>query len=234
MPFAARSFEGIGKNFVGPQGTYSVAGDPPDTNGDIGPNHYVQIVNSSLAVFGRSGAVLFGPVQINTLWRGFGGSCETSTDGDPIVKYDKRADRWIVSQFSVTAPPYLECIAVSATGDPAGSYHRYSYAFPNLNDYPKLGIWPDGYYFTFNMFDAQDNLVGGEVCVFDRTAMLAYCTRLGFAVVSGDPIGDCARFKDLVDDFAAMSSASTRAPEPSWQAFWIPRTPGPGPNADSR
>lgn len=172
MPSTLRSFEGLGRNFSGPQGRFSVNGDPPDTNGDIGPNHYVQIVNSSLAVFDRSGTVLYGPVQINTLWHNFGGSCETSTDGDPIVKYDKRADRWIVTQFSVTAPPYLECIAVSTTSDPTGSYYRYAYSFPYVNDYPKLGIWPDGYYFTFNMFDANDNLIGGEVCVFNRTAML--------------------------------------------------------------
>ena len=173
MAAASRSFLGMGLSFSGPQGRFSVDGDPPDTNGDIGPNHYVQIVNSSFAVFNRSGTVLFGPTLINTLWQGFGGSCETSTDGDPIVKYDKRADRWVISQFSVSAAPYLECIAVSKTADPLGAYYRYAFAFSDTNDYPKLGIWPDGYYFSFNMFDANNNSLGGEICALDRAAMLA-------------------------------------------------------------
>ena len=173
MPSTLRSFEGLGKGFSGPQGAFSVDGDPPDPNGDIGPNHYLQLVNSSLAVFDRSGNALYGPVLINTLWRGFGGGCETSTDGDPTVKYDRRADRWIITQFSVTAPNYLECVAVSTTGDPTGSYYRYAYSFPYTNDYPKMAIWPDGYYFTFNMYDAKDNFVGGEICVMDRASMLA-------------------------------------------------------------
>jgi lysylphosphatidylglycerol synthetase-like protein (DUF2156 family) len=38
----------------------------------------------------------------------------------------------------------------------------------------------------------------------DRTAAIGYCTRIGFAVVSGDPLGDETRFPELVADFAAM------------------------------
>ncbi len=173
MPTTLRSFEGMGKGFTGPQGGFVVDGDPPDTNGDIGPNHYVQAVNSSLSIFDRSGNVLYGPYHINTLWHGFGGACETTSDGDPIVKYDKRADRWLVMQFSATAPNFMECIAVSTTGDPSGSYYRYAYSFATSPDYAKIGVWPDGYYFTFNGYDAKDNFVGGEICVLDRSAMLA-------------------------------------------------------------
>ena len=69
---------------------------PPDTNGDIGPNHYVQWVNKTLAVYSRSGALLYGPASGNTIWAGFGGPCETQNDGDPIVLYDHLADRWLL------------------------------------------------------------------------------------------------------------------------------------------
>src|ERR1700737_1331642 len=101
------------------------------------------------------GARLKGPMAGNTLWSGFGGGCQFNNDGDPIVQYDKIADRWIFMQFSVTAPyPYTVCMAVSTTGDPTGSYYRYEFAgfgaeFP---DYPKLGVWPDGYYAPYNLF----------------------------------------------------------------------------------
>src|SRR5205814_10643261 len=102
---------------------------PPDTNGDVGPNHYVQTVNVDFAVFNKSGTALFGPVPINTLWSGFGAGCQTNNDGDPVVLYDPIADRWIISQFSVSTTPFLQCVAVSQTGDPTGSYFRYSFQY---------------------------------------------------------------------------------------------------------
>jgi hypothetical protein len=173
MPATLSNFEGVGKGMVG----YTISGDPPDTNGDIGINHYIQTVNSSFAIFNRSGTVLYGPSNINTLWSGFGGSCQTDNDGDPVVKYDKRADRWVISQFAVASGgstgPFYQCVAVSTTSDPLGTYYRYAFSFANFNDYPKLGIWPDAYYFTFNMFTGPGAWVGGEVCALNRTAMLA-------------------------------------------------------------
>ena len=74
---------------------------PPDTNGDVGPNHYMQWVNLSFAIYSKTGALLYGPAAGNTLWAGFGGVCQTTNNGDPIVLYDQLADRWMVSQFAV-------------------------------------------------------------------------------------------------------------------------------------
>src|SRR6478735_1704079 len=72
-PATLGSFDGISDGFTGPSGTFSVNSAPPDTNGDVGPNHYVQSVNSELAIFSKTGTVLYGPVALNTLWSGFGG-----------------------------------------------------------------------------------------------------------------------------------------------------------------
>ncbi|MGH9441851.1 MAG: hypothetical protein ACRD16_06210 [Thermoanaerobaculia bacterium] len=172
IPSTSQNFEGMGNGFSGPQGTFSVDSAPPDIDGDIGPNHYVQIVNTGIAVFDRSGNVIYGPVPTQTLWSGFGGGCQTNDDGDGSVKYDKRADRWVITQFSVSTTPYKECLAVSTTGDPTGSYSRYAYTFSNFPDYPKLAVWPDGYYITYNMFNGN-NYAGGEVCAYDRSTMLS-------------------------------------------------------------
>jgi hypothetical protein len=76
----------IDVNFEGVNNVNGVL--PPDTNGDIGPNHYVQMVNLSFAVYDRNGTKLYGPVASNTLWQGFGGPCETTNDGDPITGGD--------------------------------------------------------------------------------------------------------------------------------------------------
>ncbi|HUV92239.1 MAG TPA: hypothetical protein VMV80_04055, partial [Anaerolineales bacterium] len=78
---------------------------PPDTNGDIGPDHYVQIVNLSFAVYDRGGSLLYGPLPNNTIFQDFGGPCETTNNGDPIVLYDHLADRWLLSQFALPNKP---------------------------------------------------------------------------------------------------------------------------------
>jgi len=96
------NFDGLGDGFSGPGGTFSVVAAPPDPTGDVGPDHFVQAVNSALAVFDKTGVPLLGPVPLNTLWSGFGGDCELNNDGQPTVLYDQIAGRWIISQMSVS------------------------------------------------------------------------------------------------------------------------------------
>lgn len=172
IPATSLSFDGVGNGFSGPQGTFTVNAAPPDTNLSVGPNHVVEIVNTDFAIFNKSGNVLYGPVTVNTLWSGFGGGCQSNNDGDPIVKYDTIADRWVISQFSVSTTPYLQCVAVSTTSDPTGSYYRYSFQYTYFPDYPKLGVWPDAYYITFNQFSGN-TFVGGLACAYDRSKMLS-------------------------------------------------------------
>jgi hypothetical protein len=147
---------------------------PPDTNGDVGPNHYVQTVNMAFQIWNKSGVSLYGPANINTIWLGFSGACQTGNDGDPVVLYDSIADRWLVSQFTAAAP-YYECIAVSATSDPTGTWNRYAFQLSSTSfpDYPHLGVWPDGYYMTTNQFAGGLTYAGPEAYVFDRAKMLA-------------------------------------------------------------
>jgi hypothetical protein len=174
-PAVGSSFEGIGQGFAG----FTVQYAPPDTNGAVGPNHFVQTVNVSFAVFSKTGALLYGPARINTLFTGFGGLCETDNDGDPSVVYDQLADRWLITQFAISGAngssvPYLECIAVSTSGDPTGTYYRYSFPRSLFPDYPKIGLWPDAYYMSTNDFSGGGStFAGASTWAFDRTKMLA-------------------------------------------------------------
>jgi len=181
---AGLSFAGVGQGDYG----YSDTVAPPDTNGTVGATQYVQWVNSSYAIFNKStGALIAGPMAGNTLWSGFGGGCQANNDGDPIVKYDQAANRWILTQFSVTTTPYLQCVAVSTTSDATGTYNRYSFPYSNFNDYPKMGVWPDGYYITYNMFNGN-TFLGSQACAFDRSKMLtgAAATQVCFTTTSSD------------------------------------------------
>lgn len=166
MPSPSQNWDGI--NNTG----YSVR--PPDTNGDVGPNHYIQWVNLRFQIWNKTGTSLYGPAAGNTLWSGFGGQCQTTNDGDPVVLYDQLADRWVMMQFAVTSTPNLICIAVSQTADPLGSWYRYSYAWKNsyMPDYPKIGLWPDGYYLSVNQFTQAGAWRGAGVAAFERAKML--------------------------------------------------------------
>ncbi len=165
----------VGENFAGVDNLAGVA--PPDTQGDVGPNHYLQMVNSSFQIWDKSGTSLYGPADIITIWDGFTGPWSSTNDGDPIVLYDEYADVWMVSQFSLPNypnGPFYELVAVSQTGDPTGAWNRYAYEFADMPDYPKFGIWPDGYYFAINQFSSGSlNFAGGGICILDRDAMIA-------------------------------------------------------------
>jgi hypothetical protein len=128
--------------------------NPPDSVGEVGPNHYVVMSNLRFAVYAKTGgAPLFGPVANNTLWAGFGGPCQAQNAGDPVVLHDQLADRWILMQFTSTGTEFFLCTAVSQTADPTGSYFRYAFSTgPNFPDYPKFGIWPDAVYFSTREF----------------------------------------------------------------------------------
>jgi hypothetical protein len=147
---------------------------PPDTNGSVGATQYVQWVNESFAVFNKAtGALLMGPTAANTLWTGFGGGCETNNDGDPVAKYDRINNRWVMTQFSVSTTPYLQCVAVSTTSDATGTYNRYafSYGTTQFPDYPKLAVWSDAYYITYNIFTGN-TFTGAKLCAFDSGSMI--------------------------------------------------------------
>src|SRR5258708_8748923 len=110
MPSPSNSFDGVGQGFTGPQGTFNVTSAPPDPNGAVGPQDYVQTVNTDFAIFnkdpsrGAVGTVLYGPVQINTLWSGFCGLCQADNDRYPNVVYDSTANRWLISPVRVPQP----------------------------------------------------------------------------------------------------------------------------------
>ena len=168
------SFDGVGVGLGG----YTDCCAPPDTNASVGATQVVQWVNLDFAVFAKAtGALLQGPTAGNAIWSGFaGGNCATNNDGDPVVKYDAQAQRWFMTQFSVTGgPPYYQCIAVSSGADfITSTWARYAYSFgANFPDYPKAGVWSDAYYMSFNLFANGRTFAGAGACAFDRTKMLA-------------------------------------------------------------
>lgn len=152
--------------------------NPPDPNGDVGPDHYVQMINSAIQVWDKQGTSLAGPTNINQIWinattagTGFD-ACRNQNAGDPIVLYDQQVDRWMISQFTdpttATGPgnTFPMCIAYSQTGDPTQTWFVYQFNLPASHDYMKYGIWPDGLY----MSTWEGGTLGAYV--FDRAAMI--------------------------------------------------------------
>jgi subtilisin-like proprotein convertase family protein len=164
-PFAPLAMPGPSLTFEGMNAAdrVTVFGNlvmPPDTQGDVGPNHYVSMVNGPVGIYNKAtGTLAMPPFKLSSLFTGLTGgaatACATNDNGDPVVLYDTIADRWIITQFgiavSTATPPWFECIAVSKTADPTGAYYTYAFQTPDAGgfpDYPHLGVWPDAYYMT--------------------------------------------------------------------------------------
>lgn len=172
MPAPSLSFAGLSNidNAI----LYSLLIIPPDMNGDVGPNHYVQVVNSLFRVFDKNGQPMSQPLKISSLFESLGTVCSTRIDGLAVVLYDPLADRWIITQTCTAFPPFREMVAISKTGDPLGQYYAYEFVMPNvkLNDFPKFGVWPDAYYMSTDEFLGSD-YVGAGAFAFDRAKLLA-------------------------------------------------------------
>lgn len=182
-PKLLQDFDGVGQGFKGPQGTFTVPGDPSDANSSVGAMQVVETVNDDLAVFSKTGTTQFGPVTQQSVFSGLknGGLCPSNGEGDATVRYDAMAGRWVLSYFAFKTDaagnplaPYFECVAVSQTSDATGAWNRYAFqvtgAFP---DYPKIAVWPDAYYVTYNLFAPGASSPQGDVCALNRAAMLA-------------------------------------------------------------
>ena len=137
---------------------------PPDPSMAVGPNHVVTMENGQWAVYNKSGVMAAGfPKQLTAPLQATGA---TNNAGDPVVMYDREADRWFISQFQLpNSNNFL--IGVSKTPDPTGEYWVYKYDVPAQNDYPHYGIWGDSYVAAGN-FDGAN-----KVYAWNRTKMLA-------------------------------------------------------------
>ena len=181
MPGPLLTFEGQG-NTCGCQ--------PSDTDGDVGPNHYVEAVNESIRIFDKNGNTLSGPTSYNSFFSGLTGTpCANANDGDPYVIYDWAADRWMISDFAFPSFPgssFWQCIGVSQTPDPvSGGWFLYAIqvdpANPTfLGDYPKFALWNSGgspaqnaYFLTMNLFSSPTTFNGVRAYALDRASMLA-------------------------------------------------------------
>jgi hypothetical protein len=190
---------------------------PPDTNGEVGATQYVHIVNQGFQVFNKTtGASVFGPVDIATLWTSMGGTCLNSGDGDPVVLYDQLAGRWVITQFAGASVPTDECIAVSTSSDATGSYNAYDFHLgTDFFDYPKFGVWPDAYYMSMNVFNSSGSaFLGVQPFAFDRAAMLAGSPNPTFVTFRSSPFFSPSADPFMPADVDGQNSPPAGAPNP--------------------
>ncbi len=184
---------------------------PPDTEGAVGPNHYVQVVNLSFAVYDKTGTILAGPSNTNTLWAGMGGACETDNSGDAIFLYDQFADLWVLTQFAIGAGQDV-CFAVSTTPDPTGTFYLYRMPATRFPDYYKVGIWPDT---TSNAYLPNTaDLVGN--LNFENSDNVTHLLVQGFTAANGDDLDpnddgvlDSTPWTQMLDCVALIETVGT-------------------------
>ena len=171
---------------------------PPDTNGAVGPNHYVITTNLGVRIYNKTGTPVTALFKLSALLVGIPNAADD--DGDPVVLYDALADRWILTQFNlrVTNNTVHTHIAVSKTGDPTGAYFAYDFLETpgRAGDYPHIGVWPDGYYMSTNDFTPPlvAPFLGAGLYAMERAKMLVgdpTAKIIGFNL--GTTHGECCR-----------------------------------------
>jgi hypothetical protein len=204
------------------------AGHPPDTNGDVGPQYFIQTVNTSIGVYRKTDGVRVAAFAFDTFMSQgqFGNLCDTDNFGDPIVLYDTFEDRWVITDFAfqldasanvINPPGSFQCLAVSKSGDPVtGGWNFYSInTAGGLGDYPKFGIWPDGIYMTVNMFDysASGSFQNPRAYAFNKAQMYA-----------GAPSVQVVSFDLPASDFTVLPSNArlqTGTPPPGTPNYYL-------------
>jgi len=174
------SFDGLHVGELPAGDDCSLGGYASDDSGAVGFDHYVQFVNTAIVVYDKSGNVLAGPVSTTTFWQSqpdCGGP--TQIWSDAVVRFDRYANRWVVSRPG--GGPYGQdlCMAVSQTSDPTGPYDQYAFEVNNttnqlagfFNDYPKISVFTDAYYATADPNKIFSGL-GNTISAFERAAML--------------------------------------------------------------
>jgi hypothetical protein len=183
MPVPILSFDGLANSDN--VNAFGLIIAPPDMVGEVGPDHYVQVVNTLFRVYSKSGQPLSNPISIKSLFADLQTPCAARNDGLPNLIYDQLADRWLISQVCSNYPPFRQMIAVSQSGDPLGAWYAYEYVMPGvkINDFPKISMWPDAYYMTTNEILGSD-YAGTGVFAFDRKRMLEGDPNAGFIYFS--------------------------------------------------
>jgi hypothetical protein len=145
-----------------------------DANIAVGITQVMQYADFGLQIYTKQGVPIGNGVPGNLFWSG-GSPCYGGVGADGIVQFDKLASRWVVGMRSQSN---TECIAVSQTSDATGVYNEYylQYIDPNnptyQMDYPKIGVWPNGYYLTFDMLNSSYIPQYAVVCALERPSMV--------------------------------------------------------------
>src|SRR6266545_4435527 len=203
------------------------AGHPPDPNGDVGPNHYIQTVNTSIGVFNKSTGALITAFTFDTFMSqgNFGNLCDTDNFGDPVVLYDSFEDRWFITDFAfqldaqgnISPQHVFQCFAASMSGDPVGGgWNFYSFEVAGgIDDYPKFGVWPDGIYMSANMFGyaATSSFLNPRVWALNK-----------FQMYAGAPTVQVVSFDAPSADFTILPSNArlqTGTPPPGTPNYFV-------------
>jgi hypothetical protein len=191
---------------------------PPDTEGAVGPNDYVQIVNGGgVQIFDKNGVARGPAFKLSTLFAPLGGVAASNDNGDGLVLYDRMANRWILSQFAFTStstPPFHQPIAVSKTGDPTGAYWAYDFITPgnDFPDYGKIGSWSDAYYFTDRQFTNGVTYNGFGCFAFDRAKMLVGDPTATFIYFNAGPLLSNSSSGMIPSDYNGLTPPPAGAP----------------------
>jgi T5SS/PEP-CTERM-associated repeat protein/autotransporter-associated beta strand protein len=149
----------LGYNWQGATLNNEGSGWPPDTNGSVGINQFVQAVNGGYQMYNKDGTGYTFPtnyISNNSFWTNKVGLTTGSTSySDPRIYYDPLSQRWFAAELTTNVSTNNKIlIGRSDTSDPRGTWHGviFNSATNLFADYPVIGVDANGVYVGTNDF----------------------------------------------------------------------------------
>lgn len=214
----------IGQNFTGATFGVDAFGYPPDSDGAIGPNHYVELINGRFSVYDKTSGVRVQTMTDAQFWAKFGINFQAGVDvTDPRVIFDKLTQRWFVSQIDFVPGGVFSSnrflLAVSTTNDPTAAWNAVGLLTDlngNTADFDTLGLDANGVYICGNMFNTGGGFVGVRLVSFPKADLLmsppVITNRTSSGIMAG---GDSGFTMQPVINFNSTSSGEVVLSVPS-------------------
>ncbi len=168
----------LGQNFTASTLFTDSSVVPPDTDGAVGPNHFVEFINGRFAVFDKGTGTNVISITDNDFWTNTGVDLTGLALSDTRVIYDPLSGHWFASEIDLNRSSLVNnrfLLGISATADPSGLWNAVAFqADPagNFADFPRLGVDAKGVYLTGNMFNASGNLIGVLITSIPKADLL--------------------------------------------------------------
>jgi hypothetical protein len=149
---------------------------PPDQGSAVGPNHYVEMINLTYAIYNKDGTTAVPPTPLSTFFANAGLPGLGTNLSDPRIVYDPASARWFIVMITTESNSNSFVVAVSQSSDPTGAWKAARFVAnntaSNFADYPTIAIDANALYMASNNFANGTSFDGVSLTSIPKSDLL--------------------------------------------------------------